>query len=165
MTEVYNIKNKIKGEKPSSNYEIIRIRNTPNANIVLENFKNAILIFLQNKTINDEDLRWEKILPVGIINKLKQLDDTDYKYDELLDYIDITIYNLQTIKDWKWYSSLEVENGFDIVVEGEFNPGQFISFIHCQNVPLSNIKIINEIKEKIYDLKTLKDYTSYKTLK
>ncbi|WP_289043813.1 hypothetical protein [uncultured Olleya sp.] len=164
MTEQGNIKHNTKGEKPSSNYEIIKVRNTPNAKEVLDNFKNAIIIFLKNKNLSDEDPKWEKLLPEGIINKLKQLDDEDYKYDELLAYLDIYIYRLQTKKDWKWYSSLEVEDGFDIIVRGDFSV-QFISLIHCQNVPLDNIKIINEAKGEIYDLETLKDYTSYKTLK
>lgn len=41
----------------------------------------------------------------------------------------------------------------------------FISFIHCQNVPLDNIRIIDADKEEIYELKTIKDYTTYKILK
>ena len=77
----------------------------------------------------------------------------------------MSIYKLQTIREWEWYSSKEVENGFDIVVQGDFNHGQFIGFIHCQNVPLANIRIINEEKKKYYELKTIRDYTTYKVLK
>lgn len=164
MTEQGRIKYNIKGEKPSKPYDIVRVRNIPNAKEVLDNFKNAILIFLQNKNLSDESDKWEKLLPEGIVNKINQFDDYNYKYDEVLKNINMSIYSLQDFKRWKWFSSLEVEHGFDIIVEGEFNPGRFINFIHCQNVPLKNIKIIDEQKGEIYDIRTLKDYTTYKTL-
>jgi hypothetical protein len=93
------------------------------------------------------------------------LNDDNKKYDELLYDIDSSINKFQRIREWKWYSSLELENGFDIVVNGRFNAGKFINFIHCQNVPLANIRIINEEKNEIYELSTLKDYTTYKILK
>lgn len=165
MTEKGNIKQNVKGEKPSKNYEIVSVKNISNAKEVLENFKNAVLIFLKNKSLKDEDPKWEKLLPQGIVSKIKQLDDDNKKYDELLYDVDQTIYSFQEIRKWEWYSSLEVENGFDIVVKGRFNAGKFINFIHCQNVPLANIRIINEEKNEIYELTTLKDYTTYKTLK
>lgn len=165
MTEINNIKNNIKGEKPSKGYEIIHVRGISHAKEVLENFKNAVTIILKNINLNDEDPKWEKLLPVGIVNKIKQLDDDNFKYDELLDYLDSAINNFQEIKEWEWYSSLEIENGFDIIVKGYFNAPQFISFIHCQNVPLANIRIVNADKKQYYELKTFKDYTTYKTLK
>lgn len=163
MSEQENIKNNIKGEKPIKNYEIVSIRNISNAKEVLENFKNAVLVFLKNKNLHYEDPKWKKILPQGIVSKIEQLDDDNKKYDELLFDIDSSLNKFQRIRKWEWYSSLEVENGFDIVVKGDFSD-KFISFIHCQNVPLANIRIINEDKGEIYELKTLKDYTTYKTL-
>ncbi|MDR6968506.1 hypothetical protein J2X31_002529 [Flavobacterium arsenatis] len=165
MIEINNIKYNIKGEKPSIGYEIIHVRGIYNAKEVLENFKSSVITILKNINLNDEDTRWEKLLPAGIVDKIKQLDDDNFKYDELLDYLDSTINNYQEIKEWEWYSSLEVENGFDIIVKGDFNAGQFISFIHCQNVPLANIRIVNADKNEYYELKTFKDYTTYKTLK
>lgn len=165
MTEQTRIKAKVKGEKPKNNYNIISVRNIPHAKEVLENFKHAVLIVLKNINLSDEDPKWEKLLPQGIISKIKQLDDNDFKYDELLVDTDFSIYKFQTIREWEWYSSKEVENGFDIIVQGYFNAWQFISFIHCQNVPLANIRIIDEEKGKYYELKTIKDYTTYKTLK
>lgn len=164
MTEIGNIKYNVKGEKPSKNYEIISVRNISNAKEVLDNFKNVVLIFLKNKTLNFEDQKWNKLLPYGIVSKMEQLNDDDKKYDELLYDIDSSINKFQRIRKWEWYSSLELENGFDIVVKGDFSD-KFISFIHCQNVPLANIRIINEEKNEIYQLSTLKDYTSYKVLK
>lgn len=164
MTEQGNIKNNVKGERPSKNYEIISVRNIPNAEEVLENFKNAVLIFLKNKNLNDEDPKWKKLLPQEIVNKIDQLDDYNKKYDELLYDLDSTIYNFQRIRKWEWYSSLLIEKGFDIIVKGDFSD-KFINFIHCQNVPLANIRIINENENKIYELQTIKDYTTYKTLK
>lgn len=164
MTELGNIKYNVKGEKPSKNYEIISIRNISNAKEVLDNFKNVVLIFLKNKNLNYEDPKWNKLLPYGIVSKMEQLDDDDKKYDELLYDIDSSINKFQRIRKWEWYSSLELENGFNIVVKGDFSD-KFISFIHCQNVPLANIRIINEEKNEIYELSTLKDYTSYKILK
>ncbi len=154
MTELGNIKYKVKGEKPSKNYEIISVRNISNAKEVLENFKNAVLIFLKNKNLNYEDPKWNKLLPYGIVSKIEQLDDDDKKYDELLYDIDSSINKFQRIRKWEWYSSLELENGFNIVVKGDFSD-KFISFIHCQNVPLANIRIINEEKNEIYELSTL----------
>ena len=164
MSEKQNIQRNLKGEKPTKGYEIVSVRNIANAKEVLDNFKNALLTILENKKLNDEDPKWEKLLPQGIVKKIKQLNDDDFKYDELLKNINISIYKFQEIKDWEWYSSLELENGFDIIVKGWFNSHQFINFIHCQNVPLSNIRIINSDKNEIYELKTIKDYTSHKTL-
>lgn len=43
--------------------------------------------------------------------------------------------------------------------------GQFISFIHCQNVPLDEIRIIDADKQEFYELKTIRYYTFYKILK
>ena len=63
MTEQGQIQYNIKGEKPLKGYEIIRVRNINNAKEVLDNFKNAVLVFLKNKNLNDEDLKWEKLLP------------------------------------------------------------------------------------------------------
>ncbi|WP_100075366.1 hypothetical protein [Chryseobacterium camelliae] len=165
MTESGNIKYNTKGEKPLKSYQIVRVRNIANAKEVLDNFKNAVLIFLNNKTLHYEDPKWEKLLPNEVVSKIKQLNDDDYKYDELLDDIDMTIYNFQDIKQWEWYSSIETEKGFDIIVKGKFNAWQFINFIHCQNVPLDNITIIDADKKEFYELKTIKDYTSYKILK
>lgn len=165
MTEQGNIQYNTKGEKPLKGYQIVRVRNIAHSKEVLDNFKNAVLTILKNKTLSDEDPKWEKLLPQGIVSKIKQLSDDDYKYDELLDDIDMTIYNFQDIKKWEWYSSLETEKGFDIIVKGKFNAWQFISFIHCQNVPLDNIRIIDADKQEFYELKTIKDYTSYKVLK
>jgi len=165
MTEQGNIQYNIKGEKPLKGYEIIRVRNINNAKEVLNNFKEAVLIILKNKSLNDEDPKWEKLLPQGIVSKLNQLDSDNKKYDEFLVDVDMSIYNFQEIKDWEWYSSLEVEKGFDIIVKGDFNPAHFISFIHCQNVPLDDIRIIDADKQEVYELKTFKDYTTYKILK
>ncbi|MDR6968499.1 hypothetical protein J2X31_002522 [Flavobacterium arsenatis] len=164
MIEINNIKYNIKGEKPTKGYEIIHVRGISNAKEVLENFKNAVMVILRNKSLSDEDSKWEKLLPEGIVNKIKQLDDDNKKYDELLYDIDSSIYHFQDLKDWEWYSSLEVENGFDIIVKGDFS-ARFVNFIHCQNVPLANIKIVNADKNEYYELKTFKDYTTYKTLK
>lgn len=164
MTEQGNIKLNIKGEKPLKGYEIIRVRNINNAKEVLENFKNAVLTILKNKNLSDEDPKWEKLLPQGIVNKIKQLNSEDKKYDEMLYDVDSTIYHFQDLKNWEWYSSLEVENGFDIIIKGDFS-ARFINFIHCQNVPLENIRIIDADKQEVYELKTFKDYTTYKILK
>ncbi len=164
MTEEEQIQNNIKGEKPLKDYQIVQIRNINNAKEVLANFKNAVLTILKNKNLNDEDPKWKKILPQGIVNKLEQLNSDDKKYDELIFSINSNIDDYQRLKLWEWYSSFEVEKGFDIIVKGNFNAGKFINFIHCQNVPLTNIKIIDANKKEEYELKTIKDYTTYKTL-
>ncbi|WP_291093904.1 MULTISPECIES: hypothetical protein [unclassified Empedobacter] len=165
MTELVNIKYNTKGEKPQKGYQIIYVRSIPHAKEVLDNFKNAVLTILKNIKLNDEDSKWNNLLPQGIVTKTKQLDSDDYANDEFLTDIDISIYKYQKIKDWEWYSSLEVENGFDIIVKGNFNTFQFISFIHCQNAPLANIRLVDVDKNKMYELRTIKDYTTYKILK
>ena len=131
MTEQGNIQYNTKGEKPLKGYQIVRVRDIANAKEILDNFKNAVLIFLNNKTLHYEDPKWEKLLPQGIVSKIKQLSDDDYKYDELLDDIDMTIYIFQDIKKWEWYSSLETEKGFDIIVKGWFNAYQFYPLSKC----------------------------------
>lgn len=167
MTESGNIQYNVKGEKPLKDYQIVRVRNIAHSKEVLDNFKNAVLTILKNKNLSDEDPKWEQLLPEGIVNKLKQLSDDDYKYDELLYRVHSSVDNFldEDIRSWEWYSSLETEKGFDIIVKGKFNAGQFISFIHCQNVPLDDIRIIDADKQEFYELKTIKDYTSYKILK
>ncbi|MGC5746021.1 hypothetical protein [Chryseobacterium sp. NFX27] len=165
MTEQGNIKLNVKGEKPLKGYQIVRIRNINNAKEVLTNFKEAVLTILKNKNLSDEDPKWEKLLPQGIVSKINQLDDDDKKYDEFLYSINSSIDDYQRLRDWEWYSSIEVEKGFDIIVKGKFNSWKFINFIHCQNVPLDDIRIIDADKQEFYELKTIKDYTSYKILK
>jgi len=165
MTEQGNIQYNTKGEKPLKGYQIVRVRNIVHSKEVLDNFKNAVLTILKNKNLSDEDPKWEKLLPQGIVNKIRQLDDNDKKYDELLKSVNMSVYKFQKIREWEWYSSLETEKGFDIIVKGKFNAGQFINIIHCQNVPLDNIRIIDADKQEFYELKTIKDYTSYKILK
>ncbi len=165
MTEQGNIQYNTKGEKPLKGYQIIRVRNVAHSKEVLDNFKNAVLTILKNKNLSDEDPKWEQLLPQGIVNKIRQLDDNDKKYDELLKSVNMSVYKFQKIREWEWYSSLETEKGFDIIVKGKFNAGQFINFIHCQNVPLEDIRIIDADKQEFYELKTIKDYTSYKILK
>ncbi|REC61278.1 hypothetical protein DRF65_16295 [Chryseobacterium pennae] len=165
MTEQGNIQYNTKGEKPLKGYQIVRVRNVAHSKEVLDNFKNAVLTILKNKNLNDEDPKWEQLLPQGIVNKIRQLDDNDKKYDELLKSVNMSVYKFQKIREWEWYSSVETEKGFDIIVKGKFNAGQFINFIHCQNVPLGDIRIIDADKQEFYELKTIKDYTSYKILK
>ncbi len=165
MTEQGNIQYNVKGEKPSKGYQIIRVRNIIHSKEVLDNFKNAVLAILKNKNLSDEDSKWEKLLPQGIVSKINQLDDDNKKYDEFLYCVNSNIDDYQRLRDWEWYSSLEVEKGFDIIVKGKFNAGKFINFIHCQNVPLENIRIIDTDKQEVYELKTFKDYTTYKILK
>ncbi|AZA52766.1 hypothetical protein [Chryseobacterium sp. G0201] len=165
MTEQGNITLNVKGEKPLKGYQIVRIRNINNAKEVLTNFKEAVLTILKNKNLSDEDPKWEKLLPQGIVSKINQLDDDNKKYDEFLYSVNSNIDDYQRLRDWEWYSSLEVEKGFDIIVKGKFNAGKFINFIHCQNVPLDDIRIIDADKQEFYELKTIKDYTSYKILK
>ncbi|MCJ8153667.1 hypothetical protein MKJ01_07800 [Chryseobacterium sp. SSA4.19] len=165
MTEQGNIQYNTKGEKPLEGYQIVRVRNVAHSKEVLNNFKNAVLTILKNKNLSDEDPKWEQLLPQGIVNKIRQLDDNDKKYDELLKSVNMSVYKFQKIREWEWYSSLETEKGFDIIVKGKFNAGQFINFIHCQNVPLDDIRIIDADKQEFYELKTIRDYTSYKILK
>ncbi|MFP3596547.1 hypothetical protein [Chryseobacterium sp. SIMBA_029] len=165
MTEQGNIQLNVKGEKPLKGYQIVRIRNINNAKEVLTNFKEAVLTILKNKNLSDEDPKWEKLLPQGIVSKINQLNDDDKKYDEFLYSVNSSIDDYQRLRDWEWYSSIEVEKGFDIIVKGKFNSWKFINFIHCQNVPLDDIRIIDADKQEFYELKTIKDYTSYKILK
>ncbi|WP_343640912.1 hypothetical protein [Chryseobacterium sp.] len=165
ITESGNIQYNIRGEKPLKGYQIVRVRNIAHSKEVLDNFKKAVLVILKNKDLSDEDPKWEQLLPQGIVNKIRQLDDNDKKYDEFLYSVNSNIDDYQRLRDWEWYSSIEVEKGFDIIVKGKFNSWKFINFIHCQNVPLDDIRIIDADKEEIYELKTIKDYTTYKTLK
>ncbi|MDQ1097320.1 hypothetical protein [Chryseobacterium camelliae] len=78
MTESGNIKYNIRGEKPLKGYQIVRVRNVAHSKEVLDNFKNAVLTILKNKALSDEDPKWEKLLPQGIVNKIKQLDNDDF---------------------------------------------------------------------------------------
>jgi hypothetical protein len=164
MDEIKRIKNYTNSEIPKGNKIVIRVTNISNSKEVLDNFKNAIIVFLKNSDINDEDKKWEKLLPSKIVNYIKQLDDEDYSNDDLLEDIDISIYSLQKRKEWYWYSSKELENGFEIIVEGYFHP-RFVNFIHCQNVPLANIWIKDDKNDSKHNLRVYKDYTTYKTLK
>ena len=80
MTEAGNIQYNTKGEKPLKGYQIVRVRNVAHSKEVLDNFKNAVLTILKNMNLSDEDPKWEQLLPQGIVNKIKQLDDDDFKY-------------------------------------------------------------------------------------
>jgi hypothetical protein len=162
MSEQKNIQKNVNGEFPTTKFQVLQIRNISSPNIILDNFKKAVIAILKNKKLPYDDKKWEKILPFAIVNKIKQLNENDFKYDELLDSVSMSVYCFQNIKEWEWYSSKIYETGFDVVFSGYFNAGQFINFIHCQNVPLKNIKVIDGSSE-IY-LQTIKDYTEVKEL-
>ncbi len=159
MNEIERINKNIKGEIPKGEKTIIRIGNLKNPKESLDTAKATISAFLNNMAIQDDSEDWYELLPQKIVKFLAQLDQEDLKNDELLYPLDILIYELKN-KDWEWYSSKLLKDGFEIVTTNSFLP-RYTWIFHCQNIPLSNIWIEDDRFGK-YGLQTLRDVTTYK---
>lgn len=161
MNEIQRIKTYTNGEVPEGKKVIIRVAGISNPKEILENFKRATIAFLRYKDLDENSSRWNRLLPGKIVQFVKQLTRDDYSNDDLLFPIHSIISDMQELKEWEWYSSKELTNGFEVIVLGEFLP-RFTWFIHCQNIPLSNIWIKDDRDDGPYNLNVYKDVTSYK---
>lgn len=146
MSEIENIKNNTNGEIPSEKYEILRVVNIDEPAAVLADLKNLVSEFLENKELSWNDNSWNKILPERIIEFTRQLTEEDYFNDDLISHISSIVHQLQTIKDWVWYSSKITESGFDVYMIGEFH-GPSVHLIHHLGIPLSNIFFVSNGNE------------------
>lgn len=164
MTEIERIQQNTNGEVPSGKYDILRVEDLSNPEEVLEIFKKCIVVFLENKDLDSENEKWEKLLPHEIVSFIGQLNDDDYSNDDLLSDIDLIIHHLQVRKEWEWYSSKLYKEGFEVFFEGIFR-GSFVELIHCQGIPINKITI--ESNGVVYPLSNMvyKDITSYKSFK
>lgn len=138
MSELNRISNNSDGQLPSGSYQILKIKNYPDASEELETFKNFMIAFLENKSLDPSDDQWNSLIPERIIKFSEQLEEYDLQKDEFLHSLGSIIDSLQTIKDWEWYSSKITSDGFEVVVTGTLYI-IFIGLVHHLGIPLSSI--------------------------
>lgn len=161
MTEITNIEHNNNAEIPNGKYDILRIENIENPKQVLDVFKKAIIVILKNPQLDKTDHKWEQLLPQAIVHIVKQLDEEDFKNDDLVFPISsiISAVRSKNLKEWHWYSSKLNDSGFEVYFEGTFR-SRFTWFVRFQGVPLS--KIFIEREGIVYPLKVYKDVMTYK---
>jgi len=161
MTEKERIQQLVNGERPSGEYDILRISNINDASDALENFKKSISTLLENNNLRSDDPMWNDLLPEKIVRIVNRMDKEDYKNDELVFSVKSMVDDVldPDIKTWQWYSSQLNENGFEVYFEGTFR-ARFTGFVRFQGIPLSKITI--ERKGVVYPINVYKDVMTYK---
>jgi hypothetical protein len=160
MTEKERILNNNKGEMPGDTYSIVRVRGVENPAAELATFKETMIAFLDNSRLDDDDSRWNKLLPQKLIKFTRQLEEDDYHKDELISHIPAMLDNLKTIRKWVWYSSRVTGNGFDVIVTGRFRM-IFLPLLHHQGIPHGSLFIEYDGVE--YPTRANTDVLTYKT--
>jgi hypothetical protein len=148
------------GEIPSGEHDIIRIKNISNPERELGNLKETIIAFLENKELESDDPKWEVVLSQAIIKFTKQLDSNDFHKDDLITGIPNIIDGMQNIREWEWYSSKVIDNGFEIRVLGIFRY-IFRHLIHQHGIPHTSIFVERNGIE--YPTRSLTDVLTYRT--
>lgn len=161
MTEIERIKNNINGELPKGEYSFLIVQDIPNPKHELEIFKQTMLAFLENKELDEEDPKWEKLLPKQLVAFTNQLEEEDYHKDDLITHIPNMIRWLREIKEWEWYSSTMLENdeGFEVIFTGELHITAH-PLLHHQGIPHASIFV--EKNGELYATKALTDVLTYK---
>ena len=157
--EIENIKNNTNGEIPNEKFTILRVKNVQFPEQELNDFKSSIKTFLENESLSDEDPTWKDLLPERVINFTEQLTEHDYLNDDLITHISNLIYKLQSVKQWKWYSSKLTATGFEVYFTGRFR-SIFFPIPHHQGIPHSSLFIEREGVE--YPAKGLTDVLTYR---
>lgn len=159
MTEKEKIVKNNNGEIPNGNYDIVKIKNIPNPEQELNTFKQTIIAFLENKNLDPENENWEKLLPKPLVEFTNQLKEDDFHKDDLITSIPNIIDTLQDVKEWEWYSSKIIKNGFEVFITGDFH-GIFLPMIHQQGIPHASLFIESEGNE--HSTRALTDVLSYR---
>lgn len=145
MTEKERVSNNNNGELPQGDYDIVKVKGIPNPEDELNTFKQTVITFLDNKTLDAEDPKWEELLPEKLVKFTNQLEEENY-HDQVLSNIPNIIDGLQDIRKWEWYSSKLLPDGFEVVMKGIFR-AIFQPIIHHQGIPQKSISTIREGKE------------------
>jgi len=157
MKELDRIKENNSTTMPLGQKTIIKVSGIENPQVKIEILKNVMIGFLENQNLASDSEEWYQILPSKFISFLKNLTEEDILNDETL------IINLHLIindlkeKEWEWYSSKIVNNGFEIVFKDSFYP-KYIFLIHYLNIPLSKIWIEDD-RFGNYFVETIRDVT------
>lgn len=161
MKELERIDNNTNGELPNGEVTILTVMDIDNAEQVLKNCKNVVKALLQNVSLNKDDPAWKTLLPEVYIKFVEQLALEDKAKDTNLYFLNSMVGDFQKIREWEWYSSKLIDNGFEIEMKGWFN-SRFAWIIHYQNIPYSKIWIKTDRAENKYTIKVVTDVTTYK---
>ncbi len=58
---------------PNEAYDIVKVRNVPNAGDQLSVFKQTIITFLDNRQLSEEHPKWNVLLPKKVVRFTEQL--------------------------------------------------------------------------------------------
>lgn len=159
MGELYRIEHYNKGEEPKGAFDIVLVKGIGDSDTQLNCFKDTMKAFLENKNLTSKSKVWLDKLPEQLVKFVEQLDDEDFKNDEMVYQIEWMIDNLKRLRKWKWYSSNKTPSGFEVIVEGKFR-SIFVPLLHMQGIPLHNIFIQRE--DDIFPISAFKDVMLYK---
>ena len=161
MTEKDRILTYTNGERPEGIlYDVLHIKNIPNPKEDLEGLKQFFLTYHEHKHLHEEDLEWERLLPEKMVKFTDQLDEEDYKNDDLVSHIPSMIYDIKDLRKWEWYSSKLFEDGFELVFLNQFK-AIFLPIIHHFGIPINKIYYNRNGRE--FHTTVYKDVLSYKT--
>lgn len=161
MTELERIDVSNDGKLPKGEKTIITVVDIDNAEQVLKNCKDVVKALLKNINLSKDDPEWSKLLPEVYIKFVDQLELEDKAKDSNIYFLNSMVGNFQKLREWEWYSSRILKNGFEIEMKGWFN-SRFAWIIHYQNVPYSKIWIKTDRTDKKYTIKVVTDVTTYK---
>ena len=162
MKELNRIDRNINGELPEEGeYQFIIVENVINPEQELEIFKQSMKTIIENKDLEPENSRWQKLLPKSVISFTNQLEEEDYHNDDLISNIPNIIDNLTRIRDWEWFSSQLYDDGFEVVIMGSDIGGKSKILLHHQGIPHTSLFIGGD--DYKYPTKAVRDVLSYKT--
>lgn len=165
MNELNNIKNHNSGQVPAGEYDIIRVSGIKHPKQALTAYKELISIILKNIELAPKDKKWESLLPQSFISIVDKFEYDDYVKDDGVTSLDFILKDVQDhdLKEWKWYSSKLLEDGFEVYFEGIYRLG-FISLVRFLGIPASKIYTIREGKTYSHGKILRHDVVEYKHL-
>jgi hypothetical protein len=162
MKELDRIKSYINGELPEAGtFGYFIVENIDNPEMELTIFKQVVTTLLENPDLDSLSPEWEKLLPKQFVEFIEQLEDDDYRKDQLLSNIPRIIDSFREVREWEWYSSEILENGFEVVFTGIDRNVLGTVLLHHQGLPFSCL--FSEEGEDFYETKNFGvDVLSYK---
>ena len=161
MTEIERIENNTNGELPEGgDYQYIIVEGINNPENELSIFKQSMKVLIENKNLHSESSKWRELLPKAVVAFINQIEEEDYRKDDLVSNIPNIVDSLTRIKNWDWYSSQLYDDGFEVVIKGKYVGGKSIILLHHQGLPHTSLFIGGDNYK--YPTKALTDVLTYK---
>lgn len=164
MTELERIDSNNNGQKPIGPYEVAQVTGLKNPKEALADYKQFVKAVLEHPELAADNIKWNDLLPENLISIVNAFTDEDYKKDDTVTSIEILVDSLQDprLKEWTWYSSKLLEDGFEVYVEGVFK-WRHTDPIRFLGIEAKNVKIIMQRGDECI-IKLRNDVIQYKGL-